>query len=158
MRGLERTRLVAELAARQHGTVSRKQLRELGFSDDAIDRRVRADQLHRVFRGVYAVGHPVLPSWGRAHGAVLAYEPGALLSHRTAAELWGLTRTSRWQIDVTTTRKVRGQRGIAVHYTRSLHPDDVDAVDGIPVTSLARTLLDYAAVETKRWLHRAWDQ
>ena len=154
MRGQSRTHVIAELAARQHGVVSRWQLLEIGLSADAIDRRIHDGWLHPVFRGAYAVGHPALPPWGRAHGAVLTCGPDALLSHRSAGELWGLLRTSRYVIDVTLPRRIRGQRGIAVHFGS---PDRA-VRDGIPVTTVPQTLLDIASLGSRRQTERAWDQ
>jgi hypothetical protein len=108
-----------------------------------------------VFRGVYAVGHSALPPWGRTHAAVLACGPYALLSHGSAAHLWNLLRASRYVIDVTVPRRLGGQDGIKVHYAANLERAEVD---GIPVTTVARTLLDLAATVSPRWLERAWDQ
>src|SRR4051794_87605 len=65
-------RLLANLAASQHGVVARGQLRAAGLTDSAIARRVEAGRLHRVRRAVYAVGHPALTTRGRWVGAVLA--------------------------------------------------------------------------------------
>jgi very-short-patch-repair endonuclease len=147
---------VAALAARQHGVVSHSQLIELGYTAAAIKSQVQRGRLHRVFRGVYAVGHPSLPLLGRTHAAVLAYQPHSALSYRSATEHWGMSRASRYVIDVTVIgRRVAGQRGINVHFTRAA---DVVIHDGIPVTSVERTLLDYAEVVSPRWLERAWDQ
>jgi very-short-patch-repair endonuclease len=154
MRGQSRTPLVAELAAAQHGVVSRGQLLDLGFSSDAIDRLLRKGWLHRVFRGVYAVGHTMLPPNGRASAAVLTCGSDASLSYRSAGELWGLLRTSRYVIDVTVPRRIRGQRGLAAHFG---DPDRAVS-DGIPVTTVPQTLLDIAEVLTPRRLERAWDQ
>ena len=87
-------RTIATLAGRQHGVVTRAQLRELGFRDSAIDRRVAAGRLHRLHRGVYAVGHRVLSPHGRSMAAVLACGRGAALSHASAAALWELRRAA----------------------------------------------------------------
>jgi hypothetical protein len=149
------SRTVAELAARQHGVVSRWQLLDLGFSTSAIGRWIEADRLHPVFRGVYAVGHTALPRLGRTHAAVLACRDGAVLSHRSAAELWGLLRSSRYVIDVTVPRRIKGQRGIKVHFAAAI---ERDVRERIPVTSVAQTLYDVAVTEPKRQLERAWDQ
>src|SRR4051812_18316927 len=108
----------------------------------AIQRRLSAGRLHQVHRGVYAVGHPALMPGGRLMAAVLACGPGAVLSHRHAAGLWCLHRTSRAVIDVSTTSHARRRSRIAVHRIRRLDPDDVTVRDAIPVTSVARTLLD----------------
>src|SRR5213080_2878946 len=82
--------MVWTLARRQHGVVARRQLLELGFSRQAIDHRIRRGRLHRVHNGVYAVGRPELTRHGRWMAAVLACGDGAALSHRSAAELWGI--------------------------------------------------------------------
>jgi very-short-patch-repair endonuclease len=149
---------VAALAARQHGVVSYTQLIELGFSAGAIAYQVGIGRLHRVFRGVYAVGHAVLPRYGRTRAAVLAYEPQSLLSYRSATELWGLIRTSRFVVDITVVGRHGGaQRGVKVHFARSVHREDVAVKHGIPVTSVPRTLLDFAEVASRRELERAWD-
>src|SRR5918996_4736448 len=91
--GTERARppldaAVAQLAARQHGCVALAQVRELGLSSTGVRSRVAAGKLHRLHRGVYAVGHPALPPRGLWMAAVLACGPGAVLSHRSAAALW----------------------------------------------------------------------
>jgi very-short-patch-repair endonuclease len=149
---------VAVLAARQHGVVARYQLLGMGFERSAIQRRVAAGRFHRVHQGVYAVGHPRVSSQGRLMAAVLACGPAAVLSHWHAAALWGLHRTSRRSIDVTSTRRLRGRPGIAVHLARRLDPVDCTIRDGIPVTSVARTLLDFAEVAVRRHAERAVDE
>src|SRR4051812_30316637 len=78
------------LAATQHGVLTRAQLRNLGLSRHAIAHRIERGRLHRVFPSVYAVGRPELSRHGRWMAAVLACGPRALLSHRSAAALWGL--------------------------------------------------------------------
>jgi len=85
--------LLARLAANQHGVVSLEQLRAIGISSHAIAHRVRIGRLHRIHRGVYAVGHARLSNEGRWMAAVLACGYGAALSHRSAAALWGLLPT-----------------------------------------------------------------
>jgi hypothetical protein len=94
---------------------------------------------------------------GRYLAAVLACGPGAALSHRSAADLWGLRRGS-FQIEVTVTRGRVGQRGIKVHRSRILAEDDVATLDHISVTTVARTLLDLAGVIPARDLERAVDR
>lgn len=79
---------VAKIAARQHGVVSFAQLNWAGLDKDAIARRIAGGRLHRVHRGVYAVGHKGLSNEGTWMAAVLACGEGAALSHRSAAELW----------------------------------------------------------------------
>jgi hypothetical protein len=150
---------VAEIAARQHGVVSRSQLAAEGLGRGAIEHRVRAGRLHPLHRGIYAVGHRRVIGPARWMAAVLACGQGALLSHRSAAALWGFRPTAASRIDVTVTGRTRtGQAGIAVHNVRSLHAEDRDERDGIPVTSAARTMLDLAEVLTRSRLERAFDE
>lgn len=139
-------RAIAALAARQHGVVSRPQLRALGFTDSAIDRRAAAGRLHRVHRGVYAVGHRVLSWHGRCLAAVLACGRGAALSHGSAAALWDLRRGAPVRIDVTVpTAGGRARRPIRVHRVATLRAGETTVKDAIPVTTPARTILDLAA-------------
>jgi len=136
---------IAGVAAAQHGVVSVQQLYVAGLSSSAIGDRVAAGRLHRVHRGVYAVGHARLSDEGRWMAAVLACGYRTLLSHRSAAELWGMLRRSRQRdrtIDVTVPGEGRNRRGIRVHRSTALSPADSTRRDGIPVTSPARTLAD----------------
>ncbi len=86
---------IAEVAGRQHGVVSRRQLIELGVRPGAIKWRLAHGRLHSVSRGVYAVGHQALSREGRWMAAVLYAGPGAVLSHRPAAAHWGFRPTAR---------------------------------------------------------------
>ena len=146
---------ISLLASRQHGVISTVQLRESGLTDQAIHRRVAKRRLIRLHLGVYAVGQLALhPRW-RDHAAVLACGPEALLSHRSAADLWGIRRTSSTRIEVTAPRGRKGRAGIALHRSRVIHREDRAAVDAIPVTSVARTLIDLADVLSLPALQRA---
>ena len=136
-------RLIAALAERQHGVVAVWQLLELGLSRGAIQYRVSIGRLHLVHRGVYAVGHRKLTRHGHWMAAVLAYGPDAVLSHRSAAALWAIGQSS-YKIDVTTPHSKRHRRTIRAHTAR-LDPEDHTTHDGIPVTSVARTIFDLAA-------------
>jgi predicted transcriptional regulator of viral defense system len=148
--------LIADLAARQHGVVSLTQLMERGLSERAVHDRAVASRLHRIHQGVYAVGHPLLTQEGRWMAAVLACGPGAVLSHRSAAALWGLRRDGRSTVDVTAPcRRGRIPIGIDAHRHSSLHNRDRTTVKCIPCTSVARTLLDIAATVSPRQLHNA---
>jgi very-short-patch-repair endonuclease len=149
---------VANLAARQHGVVAHRQLIELGLRPKAIQYRLATGRLHRVYPGVYAVGHRALSRHGRWLAAVLACGEQALLSHRSAAALWGLRRGAPGRIDVTAPGRSRhGLPGIAVHRVRRLHPDDRARRESIPVASVARTLLDLAEVLGSQELERAFE-
>lgn len=138
---------LSELASRRHGVVSREQLEEIGFKSGAITRMIAAKRLIPKHRGVYAVGHSKLSRHGALIAAVLACGVDAVLSHRSAAWLWGLRPDNRRRVDVTVPRPGQSQRtGIHVHTSQPFHKDDITEIDGIPVTSLARTLLDLAEV------------
>ncbi len=138
---------LARLAAGQHSVVSVGQLAELGIGRSAVSRRVASGRLHRKHRGVYAVGHPRLTREGRFMAAVLACGPGAVLSHRDAATHWRLWDLERSSVDVTTPSRSRGHLGgIDVHRVRRLDAKDVTLRNGIPVTTVARTLVDLADI------------
>lgn len=147
--------LVHRFARRQHGAVSHWQLIALGVSASAIDRRVADGRLRRIHRGVYAVGE--LDRRGRWMAAVLACGEGALLSHRDAAMLWNLRETNRRAIDATAPGARRRSRPRITVHGAALHPDDRAEVDGIPVTSVSRTLLDLAEVVPPTQLRRAYE-
>ncbi len=150
---------VAALAARQYGVVTRAQLRALGLSDSAISGRAATGRLHRVHRGVYAVGHPLLPARGAWMAAVLACGRGAVLSHASAGALWDLRQTASAAIDVTVHRSGRAARHrLRVHRPYALRGDEVTVRHGIPVTTAARTILDLAEVLRERPLERVLDQ
>jgi very-short-patch-repair endonuclease len=138
-----RVEALAALASRQHGVVSRRQLGRLGFTKDAIRRRVERRELLRLHEGVFAVGHVALTPDSRRLAAVMACGPNALLSHRAAGAAQGLLPSSP-QLEVTVPRGTRAKPGIVIHRSRLIHPDDRSSVRGIPVTSIARTLVDLA--------------
>ena len=152
---LHTDRLIGTLAARQWGVVSRGQLLEAGLTRKQIADRVRAGRLLRLHPGVYAVGHARLRSEGHWLAAVLAVGPGAALSHRDAAGLHGLRPANHARVDVTTTRQPRAIDGIAIHRTRVLEADDVTHIAGIPVTTVARTLVDLAGTVPRDHLAKA---
>lgn len=136
-------REIAALADRQHGVVATWQLTALGLTYDDIRYRARIGRLHRIHRGVYAVGYRTLTPKGHRMAAVLAYGPDAVLSHRSAAAHWDIGQPS-WKIDVTTPSSRRSRKGIRAHQA-TLHPEDITVHDGIPITTVARTILDLAA-------------
>jgi very-short-patch-repair endonuclease len=150
---------LARLANRQHGVISVAQLRELGLGTSGVAKRARSGKLHRVHRGVYSVGHPILTTNGRWMAAVLACGEGAALSHRSAAELWGLHRSDRPSIDVTTPRRTgRSREGIEAHGARDLARSELTTISAIPCTTVPRTLLDISEVVNRRTLERAFDR
>ena len=151
--------VIARLAKRQHGVISLPQLQLFGLSPSAVRERVATGRLTRLHRGVYAVGHGRLTKHGHWMAAVLAYRPTAALSHRSAAALHGIRPDNRAKIDVTLpSPSARPRPGIGVHRSATLQPVDVTEVDGIPCTTLARTLLDLAEVIDRQGLERAVGQ
>ena len=143
------------MAKRQHGVVSIRQLQgPLGYSQSAIARAVSAGRLHRLNHGVYAVGHTDLSLHARCLAAVLASGPGALLSHYSASWLWGLSPTQPSPIHVTSPSPRSRRPPIRLHRASKLTEADRSLHDGIPVTSVARTLLDQAGLVRQRNLPR----
>jgi very-short-patch-repair endonuclease len=149
---------VARLATRQHGVVASWQLHEIGIRASGIKRRVAAGRLHRIHRGVYAVGYRRLSPRGWWLAAVLACGPDAVLSHRAAIALWDLRPRVPGPVDVTVGRTRHSRQGIRVHSVRTLDEADIATRDGIPVTSLHRTLLDYAEVARTQQLRLALEE
>jgi very-short-patch-repair endonuclease len=128
----------------------------LGMGTRGISDWVRARRLHRLYRGVYAVGHDRLRLEGRWLAAVMACGRGAVLSHRDAAQLWQLRQSNSAYIEVTvpSLNGRRKQTGIRIHRSGRLRSEDVTVRHGIPVTTLARTLLDLADVLERQALKR----
>lgn len=136
---------LGRLAASQQGVVSLAQLRAIGLSKDAIYTRTRSGRLHRLYRGVYAVGHTALTPRARELAAVLACGDDAALSERSAGFAWALVRRPPRKIHVTCGRSRPPAPGVIVHRSR-LDEEDRVRLDGVPVTTLARTLVDLADV------------
>lgn len=150
-------RKVAWLAGRQHGVIGRRQLHEVGLTNQMIKTRIAHGGLNRVHRGVFAVGHRALTVESRWMAAVLAYGPGAVLSHRSAGQLWGLYPRSEIAPEVTAPGSRLSKGGIVVH-RGSPRADEVGPMWGIPVTSVARTMLDLAGMLREREVERAWNE
>jgi very-short-patch-repair endonuclease len=165
---------IAEIAKGQHGLVTHRQLMALGFSSNGIAKRARTGRLHRLHRGVYAVGCVGSSIEQRWMAAVLALGEGAVLSHASAAALWGLLRPIDGPVDVSvpTQNGRRRRRGIRIHRCASLTVGEGDGKapysphgrdrrlapsvtrrEGIPVTSVPRTLADLRGAVAPR-LHR----
>ncbi|HMI80663.1 MAG TPA: type IV toxin-antitoxin system AbiEi family antitoxin domain-containing protein [Solirubrobacterales bacterium] len=149
---------LAELARAQYGVVSFRQLRELGFSKGHISRAQGAGRLWRIHQGVYAVGHAGLSAHGRAMAAVLVFPEGAVLSHDSAAWLWGLVPNGPHEVEVTVAARGNRRRGLRVHRAWSLPEEERARYESIPVTSVARTLLDVAGTRSGRRLVRVVDR
>jgi len=150
-------RRLIQLAVRQHGLITRQQVLMAGGSDSAIRRQVEAGRWKRKRRGVFVAG-AVRSTWQQgAMAAVLAAGDDALVSCRSAIRLWGLVeRSGRLQLTIAGTRRVR-LIGIEVHRTDHLPPADRAVVDGISVTSLARTLVDVSPLQSERTMGRWLD-
>lgn len=155
--GVGNDEAIAELAERQHGVVARAQLVALGLGRGAIDERLKKKRLHRVHRGVYAVGYRGRTRTGWWMAAVLACGPGAVLSHRCAAALWGILEGWPTIVDVSVPRPLGPRDGIRVRRA-SIAADERTVHAGIPVTTVARTLLDLAAVLDLHQLNRALER
>jgi REase_MTES_1575/Transcriptional regulator, AbiEi antitoxin len=147
---------VARFAGARDGVITLAELHDCGISRHGVASRVRAGRLHRLHRGVYAVGHPRVSLRGRFRAAVLAAPDGAALSNFAAAALWTFIPWAERLVEVTIrgtgTRRIEGVR---VHRSQSLQRCDVRSIAGIPVTSPARTLLDLAAGMSAKALRRA---
>jgi very-short-patch-repair endonuclease len=124
--------------------VSRWQLDQAGVGKNAISARLQAGRLHRLHAGVYAVGHRVIPKQGWWMAAVLASGPDSLLSHHTAVALWGIRGYSGGAIHVTVPRKSTSSKRIRRHLSH-VPPDERTVEEGIPVTSVHRTIFDLSA-------------
>jgi Transcriptional regulator, AbiEi antitoxin len=146
--------VIGRLAERQHGVVARRQLLAAGLAREAIAHRMRIGRLHCLHRGVYAVGHRLLSPEAQWMAAVLAAGPGAVLSHRSAAALWGLVHGRAGEVDVTISTSRRRRSGITWHVA-GLPADEITSLAAIPVTTVPRTLLDLAAVLDRRATERA---
>jgi hypothetical protein len=143
---------LAELASRQHGVVATRQLDALGYSKSSVAKAANVGRLHRLHRGVYAVGHRTLTWEGRCMAAMLASYP-SVASHLSAAWLWGLMRSQPETIHITCRSPRPRKRPFVVH-TAELAPRDRSRRDGIPVTSLSRTILDTAVTSRLRTVRR----
>jgi very-short-patch-repair endonuclease len=142
---------VAWIAARQHGAIGHAQLVDVGLSQTEIRRRVAAGWLHRLHVGVFAVGHPGLTAHGRWAAATLGGGRDAVLSHRSAAALWGIGLDGAIPSITVPGAKRRGTDSLEVHAGR-LRPDEIVTYDAIRVTSVGRTLLDLAETVTVKEL------
>lgn len=144
--GLARDMVVAWIASRQVGLITAAQLHRAGVGRGSIEWRVANGLLHRVFRGVYLVGHTVPAPGALELAAVLACGADAFVSHCSAAALSRLTRTPAADVEVTVVgRDCRSRDGLRVHAAERLDAADRAHTSDIPVTSPARTLVDYAA-------------
>jgi Transcriptional regulator, AbiEi antitoxin/Protein of unknown function (DUF559) len=144
---------IAGIANRQGGVVSRAQLIALGLAASDIEYRVKIGRLRRIHRGVYAVGHDAIPARGRLLAGLLVAGEGAALSHRSAAHLLGLLPSMPPFVEITTTRRRRGNRpGLVFHHATDL---ETTRRHQLPVTTPIRTLRDLAATLPTNEVERA---
>jgi len=151
--------LIERIAAKQRGVVTRAQLLERGVTRHVVDGRVRAGRLHLLHRGVYRVG-PVEAPYTRELAGILACGKGAVVSHRNAGWLWKLIPDpgDARPVDLTVPHGWPARRpGIRLHRA-SLQPDEVTQLDGIPLTTPVRTLVDIATVLPTREVENALAQ
>jgi len=152
-------RRINRLAARQHGLIARTQLLALGLGAGAIQYRLTTGRLTLSRRGVYSVGFAAPTREHRWAAAVLASGPGAVISHLSAAAVWGLRHGDPVTIDVSVPcRNTRMRDGVRVHRPRHLTRADTTWRRGIPVTSVPRTLIDLAETVSRRSLERLLDE
>jgi very-short-patch-repair endonuclease len=152
-------REVVRVAEQQHGVITRRQLGECGLTDQGIHRRVEDGRLWRVHQGVYAVGRPSLTFHGRLMAAVLSCGPGAAASHYAAGVLLGVLKERGPRIDVTAPGSGgRRRRGAVIIHRSALPSAELTTVNGVPVTSPARTVLDLAQLLPRRQLERVIDE
>ena len=151
---------IARVAANQRGVIALEQLRAIGVDSPAITYRVQLGRLHRVHRGVYAVGHARLSNEGIWMAAVLACGPGAALSHHAAATLWLMLPPHTRPVEVTVPG-VGGRakrKGIRLHRSSTLTQQETTLRRGIPVTTPSRTLIDLRSCATPEDLSKAQRQ
>jgi very-short-patch-repair endonuclease len=143
---------VRRLAERQHGVVSREQLRDHGLSDTMVARWLGNGRLLRLHRRVFALGHTTLSLKGRLWAALLYADPDAVLSHTTAAWVWSLIQTEPARVHITVPGRRRSLPDVRVHHSRQVA---VVHCRGFPVTPVARTLVDLAATLPASQIRRA---
>lgn len=145
---------IAAMGTRRHGVVTRAELLAAGVTPKQIRARVGRGTLLREYRGVYRVGHRARSTKATYLAAVLAVGNGAVLCGRAAAYLWGLMKGEPPSPEVigVTERQIEG---LSTRRARRLDPRDTAVVDGIPVTTVARTLVDLAAELSAEALARA---
>jgi very-short-patch-repair endonuclease len=149
---------MARLATRQYGVVTGEQLNELGYSETAIKRAVATGRLHAWHRSVFAVGHQGLNPHGLCMAAVLFRGEGALISHQSAVWLWGMEPKLEIPVHVSVRWRGHSQDAIGLHHCPALRAEDIAETERLPVTGVARTLLDYASEAKPIRLERAIDR
>jgi len=151
--GYSRDEAVTRIAGGQRDLVSTEQLRGCGLDKDAVARRVKAGWLRLVFQGVYSVGSGELPPLALEQAALMSCGRGSLISHRSAASVWGMRRTAPGEVEVSVVgRGCRLRNGMAVHRIQAIDRTELRKHEGLWVSSPARAVLEVAAVGTKHEL------
>jgi len=144
----DRFAALAEVAADQHGLFTLDDARAAGYAENTIAQMARRGRLERVSQGVYRI--PFLPA-----GRLGAYMEAALwpvgargvLSHATALDLWDVSDINPPKIHITVPRAHRPQRAVPDAYVihrEDLTPGEFDAIEGVPVVTLARAIHECA--------------
>jgi very-short-patch-repair endonuclease len=150
---------LAAFASERHYVASSEELNGLGFSRRSVARRLEDGRLHRLHRGVFAVGRRPVSLRGRWRAAILSAGEGTWLSHLHGAALLDLTGPPFGPVHITVVgRWLRSQKGVKCHTTSSLAAIEQHEFDGIPVTSLPRTLLDVASLVDELTLRRMYER
>ena len=149
---------MASLAATQYGIVTRDQLTKLGYTGHMVDQALLTGRLQAWHRNVFAVGHGGLSPHGLCMAAVLFRGDGALVSYQSAVWLWGLEKRLEVPVNVSVRRRGHAQDAIGLHHCPALRDEDSTMTERLPVTSVPRTLLDYASTAKAYRLEGAIDQ
>lgn len=149
---------LANLAARQYGIVTRDQLAELGYTDRMVDHALQTGRLQAWHRNVFAVGHGGLSRHGLCMAAVMFRGEGALISCQSAVWLWGLERRLEIPVNVSVRWRGHSHDAIGLHHCPALRGEDLSKTEGLPVTAVPRTLLDYASTAKQYRLEAAIDR
>jgi very-short-patch-repair endonuclease len=152
-------RAIAKIGARQDNMISLEQLLSAGLGRGAVAHRVRARSMQRLHRTVYLLGAAPPTLMGRTRAAAMACGAGAVVSHRSAAEMFGLLPESKGDVDVTVAgRNFAARSGIRRHRVARLPRHEVTKMRGIPMTTVARTIADLAATEPERVVVAAFQE
>jgi predicted transcriptional regulator of viral defense system len=152
-------RAIAAIAGRQDNVITREQLLEAGLGRGAIAHRVQAGAMQRMHRGVYLIGPAPPTPMARARAAALSCGHGAIVSHRSAAELDGTLSETDHDVDVTVVGRNPGAHpAICLHRVAHMPREEVVIVRALKITSTARTISDLAATESPRTVEIAFQE
>jgi very-short-patch-repair endonuclease len=152
-------RAIAKIASRQDNVITGEQLRSAGLGRGAVAHRVKVRTMQRLHTNVYLLGAAPPTPMARARAAALAYGADAVVSHRSAASLYGLLQDTGGDVDVTVVGRCPRQKpGIRRHRVAALARSDVTVMKGLRITSVARTICDLAATESARDTEHAFQE